>query len=47
LRELDGEMAEASNALYRDKITGAQACIAKRIVCRNASAQERSLLRIS
>jgi hypothetical protein len=35
-------MAKTTDALYRDKITRAQAGIAKRVVCRNASAQERS-----
>jgi hypothetical protein len=38
-------MAEAADALYCDKITGAQAGISKRVVGRNASAQERSCFR--
>jgi hypothetical protein len=38
-------MAETADALYRDKITRAQSGIAKRVVCRDASAQERSRFR--
>jgi hypothetical protein len=38
-------VAETADALYRDKIAGAQAGIAKRVVCRNASAQEWSRFR--
>jgi hypothetical protein len=38
-------MAQTTDALYRDKITGAQAGIAKRVVCCNASAQEWSRFR--
>jgi hypothetical protein len=38
-------MAKTTDALYRDKITGAQAGIAKRVECRNPSAQEGSRFR--
>jgi hypothetical protein len=38
-------MAQTTEALYRDKITSAQSGIAKRVVCRNASAQEWSRFR--
>jgi hypothetical protein len=45
LRELDAEVAQTADALYRDKISGTQSGIAKRVVCRNASAQEWSRFR--
>jgi hypothetical protein len=44
-RELYAEMAQTTETLYRDKITGAQSGIAKRVVCRYAGAQKWSRFR--